>query len=387
MSRSDAARRRGFALPGAIIALVLLSTLVVGALFVATEELRAGRSDVADQRALTVAEHGIEQTIASWRAIRNTALVVGETVRDDDVPPTADGDVVEITMTRTQPRAVWIVAHAVARDGRPTPARRVVGASLRLVGPSFTLRAALTAAGAVTVESGGVVDGQDGQNGTPAAVRAEWCAGESAASVAGVMAPDSTRVCGAECTGGVLPGVFGVPAVAIEAPVSSDSVFSTFGDESRISLAARASVVLGAGTFTPRPVVSGAECDVTVALNWGDPDGATRCADHYPVVWVRGDAVLAAGAVGQGILLVDGDVTIEAGARFVGVVVASDDVIVSGDGAEIVGATFAADADGADGTRVSNGGAIRFARCAAHVAMLGASRLTRTPGRWWAELR
>ena len=141
MSRAGAQRRSGFVLPGAIIALVLLSTLVVGALFVATEELRAGRSDVADQRALTVAEHGIEQTIASWEAIRNTALVVGETARDD-VPPTADGDVVEITMTRTQPRAVWIVARAVARDGRPIPARRALGASLRLVGPSFTLRAA-----------------------------------------------------------------------------------------------------------------------------------------------------------------------------------------------------------------------------------------------------
>jgi len=386
VSRAVAQRRSGFVLPGAIIALVLLSTLVVGALFVATEELRAGRSDVADQRALTVAEHGIEQTIASWEAVRNTALVVGETVRDD-VPPTADGDVVEVTMTRTQPRAVWIVAHAVARDGRPTPARRALGASLRLVGPSFTLRAALTAAGAVTVESGGVIDGQNGQNGTPAVVRAAWCAGESAASVAGVMAPDTARVCGAECTGGVPPGVFGVPAVAMEALVSSDSVFRAFGDESRISLAARASVVLGAGTLTPRPVVSGAKCDVTVALNWGDPDGATPCADHYPIVWVRGDAVLAAGAMGQGILLVDGDVTIEAGARFAGVVVASDDVIVRGDGAEIVGATFAADADGADGTRVSDGGAIRFGRCAARAAMLGASRLVRTPGRWWAELR
>ena len=38
--------RAGFALPAAIIALVLLSALVAGALFVSTEELRSGRSDV-----------------------------------------------------------------------------------------------------------------------------------------------------------------------------------------------------------------------------------------------------------------------------------------------------------------------------------------------------
>ena len=382
MSRAVAVRRSGFVLPAAIIALVLLSTLLVGALFVATEELRAGRSDLADERALTAAEHAVEQTIATWPASRNTALAIGETIRVER-GATVDGDAVEVTLTRTQLRAVWVVARASAADGRPIPARRAVSASLRLSGPTFPLRAALAAAGAVTVQGGMV----DGRNEAPGGARAEWCTTESPASVAGVIAPDSTRVCGAECTGGVPSGVTGVPPLAVVAVATSDSAFNTFGDESRSSLAARATVVLERGSFTPRPVVSAETCDVRAPLNWGDPDATTPCRDHYPIVWIRGDAMLAAGAAGQGILLVDGDLTLAPGARFVGVVVASDDLIVQGPGATIAGVAFAADADGADGTRVLDGGAIRFDSCAARVAVLAAARPGRTPERWWAELR
>ena len=69
--------RRGFALPTAIIALVLLSALVAGALFVSTEELRAGRGDVADQHALSTAEWALERAISDWDARRNTPHLVG----------------------------------------------------------------------------------------------------------------------------------------------------------------------------------------------------------------------------------------------------------------------------------------------------------------------
>jgi hypothetical protein len=383
MSRNPGRHREGFVLPAAIIALVLLATLVVGVLFVATEELRAGRSDVAEQRALTLAEWGIEQTISSWATTRHTALAVGATIRAD-VPSTTDGDVVAVTVTRTQPRAVWVVARASARDGRALPARRAIGASFRLIGPAFPLRAALTAGGVVVVQSGGAVDGQGD---TVTTSRSSWCADDAPASVAGVIAPDSARVCGPSCTGDVPVGITGAPPVAVPAASSSDSVFSAFGEESRSSLTARATVILGPGTFTPRPVASPTTCDATAPLNWGDPAGTTVCADHYPIVWVRGDAVLATGSVGQGILLVDGDLTLDPGVRFAGVVVARDDIIVRGPDATIAGAAFAADADGTDATRVVDGGVIRFAGCAARVAMLGAARLARTPARWWAELR
>jgi hypothetical protein len=96
---------------------------------------------------------------------------------------------------------------------------------------------------------------------------------------------------------------------------------------------------------------------------------------------------MAAGAVGQGVLLVDGTVQLRAGARFFGLVIAANDVVVAEPGAEITGAVIAGDVDRGEGSRVAAGGAIRFAACAVRRALLGAARLTRTPDRWWAELR
>jgi hypothetical protein len=91
--------------------------------------------------------------------------------------------------------------------------------------------------------------------------------------------------------------------------------------------------------------------------------------------------------VGQGVLLVDGSLRIEPSARFEGVVVVSGDVLVAGTGAEIVGVVVAADGGGTGTSVVSDGGAIRFGRCAVRRAVLGSARLERTPVRWWTELR
>jgi hypothetical protein len=105
------------------------------------------------------------------------------------------------------------------------------------------------------------------------------------------------------------------------------------------------------------------------------------------VIHITGSAVLAAGSVGQGILLVDGSLHVAAGARFNGIVVTRNDVVVEGAGAELSGVVVALDVDGIGGSIVRDGGTIRFASCVARRALLGAARLTRTPERWWVELR
>jgi len=87
------------------------------------------------------------------------------------------------------------------------------------------------------------------------------------------------------------------------------------------------------------------------------------------------------------VLLVDGSVRLESGARFVGAVIAGNDIAVSGPGAVIEGAAFAIDADRVDASRVVDGGAVRFNRCAVRRVALGIARLVRTRERWWVELR
>lgn len=373
--------RRGIALPAAIMALVLLSALVAGALYVSTEELRAGRGDLASERALSAAEWALERAVGSWDAQRNTSLTVGSSAIVERWS-SGSGDRADVTATRVGLRTVWLTAAATSgADGRIFPARHTIAASLRLVGPRFPLTAALTAAGKVTIRDA-TVDGRDvSTGGVPPAV----CADDANGDVAGVLVPDALLACGVTCSGGAPPGVTGSPPVIIDASLTPGATPS-FGDDTRATLARRADVVLGAGTYAPRPTVAGDRCNIEDPFNWGDPGGGV-CGDLFRIVHVRGDAVLGAGSVAQGVLVLDGTLRVEPGASFAGVVVAANDIEVVGTGASIAGVAFTADTDGAGESLVADGAEVRFSSCAVRRAALGVAHLARTPGRWWAELR
>lgn len=372
-------RRRGFALPAAIISLVLLSALVAGALFVSTEELRSGRADGADQRALAAAEWALDGAILDWDPRRNLAQPVGRTdtlVSEYGLP----NDEVTVAATRVQPDAVWMTATATrGGDRRSIPTRHTIGASLRLDGAGVLPRAALTTAGTISID-GGIVDG-----------RGAAVPGDSAAtcaaniSAAGIAVPDVSRVTCAACATSQSSGVFGAPA--IDSSGLAESAFALLGSEAMASLVRRASIDLPGGSVTPRPASTNGACDRADPLNWGEPGSSSSCVDWLPVIHVRGSVALGAGSVGQGILVADGSVRVDGGARFVGLVLAGDDITVSGPGSEIAGAAFAGMTNLAAASLVMDGGAIRFAACAVRRASLGTARLARTPGRWWVELR
>ena len=382
VSRVRHAPRFGFALPAAMIALAVLSALVAGVLFVATEELRAGRTDMASQRALAAADWALERAILSWDLQRNTSETAGvRTVTGDSA--VMPNDKVVVTATRVDRRAVWMTAAVTSGgDGGPMPVRHTVGASLRLVGATVPVRAALTAMGGVAV-GGGIIDGRDAAaTDDPSGI----CREDAVAETAGIIVPAPSRVTCADCGTSAESGVFGNPP--IDSATGTDSLFVRFGDETVAGLAARASIIVGGATITARPsVTDDGKCNRSDLFNWGSPDRMGPCADYYPIIHVRGNAVLAGGSQGQGILLIDGSLRVDAGSRFVGVVVASDDIVVSGAGAEIVGAAFAADGDRVGGSSVVDGGVIRVGACAVRRATLGSSRLRRTAGRWWVELR
>ena len=372
--------RRGIALPAAIMALVLLSALVAGALYVSTEELRAGRGDLATERALAAAESALERAVVSWNSQRNTSLTVGTSAIVERWS-SGSGDRADVTATRVGLKTVWLTAAATSgADGRTIPARRTIAASLRLVGPRFPLTAALTAAGKVTIRDA-TVDGQDVPAGgeLPAA-----CADEPNADASGVLLRDALLACGATCSGGAPAGVTGSPPVAVDASLTSAIV--PFGDDTRATLARRADLVLAAGTYVPRPTIAGDSCKVEDPSNWGDPGGGV-CGNLFRIIHVRGDAVLGAGSVGQGVLVLDGTLRVQPGASFAGVVIAANDIEVVGAAASITGVAFTSDTDGAGGSLVADGAKVRFSSCVVRRTALGVARLTHTPGRWWAELR
>lgn len=381
-SRDRRRGRRGFALAAAIMALVLISALIAGALFVSTAELRAGRTDLADQQTLAAAEWALERAVAQWDSRRNTAVAVGgsEVIRDS---VSSAGDRVVVTATRVQRQTFLVTAYAASsRDGRGIPVRHTIAAALRLDGVNVPVVAALTAGGAVTVD-GGVVSGDDASLGEPAD---GLCDDAADSGAAGIAVPDTSLVCGPVCTGGPVSGVTGSPPIVGVPRLTSDST-AGFGGALAPMVVPRVSVALPGGAAAPRPAGSAGECDRADPLNWGDPGGSGPCADHYPVIHVSGSLTLVGGSTGQGVLLVDGSLRVEAGARFVGIVIVADDITVVGAGAELVGAAFALDADRTGATRVTDGGAIRRARCAVRRAVFGTSRVARVPVRWWSELR
>ena len=372
-------RSGGFALPAAISSLVLLSALVAGALFVSTEELRSGRADGGDQRALAAAEWALDRAILDWDSRRNVEQPVGrtDTLLTEYGPP---NDAVTVVATRVQPDAVWMTATATrGGDGRGIPARHTIGASLRLDAGGVLPRAALTTAGTVSVD-GGIVDGRDA---AALGDSATTCAENI--SAAGIAVPDVSRVTCAACATSQGSGVFGAPA--IDSSGLAESAFALLGAGTIASLVRRASIDLPGGSMTPRAASVNGVCDRTDPLNWGDPGTGSSCVDWLPVIHVRGSVVLGAGSVGQGILIADGNVQVDGGARFVGLVLAGGDITVRGLGAEIAGAAFAGMTNLAAASLVMDGGVIRFASCAVHRASMGTARLARTSSRWWVELR
>jgi hypothetical protein len=378
-SAAAADSRGGFALPAAIMALVLLSALVAGALFVSTEELRSGRSDTIEQRALAAAEAALDSAVLAWDRRRNTSDSVGAR-RTSATVAAAPNATVSVSIVRVDRRAVLVSATASAGgDGRAIPARHTVASSLRLVGPRVRVRAALITRGPVVID-GGSIDG--GDSATVPDVTRVCPAGEPGA---GIIVPDVASVVCAGCATDYSPSVTGSPAIDASGVV--DASMPDLGDETRATLTSRATIDLAAGTFTPASSMTAGDCDRADRLNWGDPSGRTLCSEWYPIVHVRGDAVIAAGGVGQGILLVDGSLRVEGGARFVGIVVAGGAVIVDGVGAGIDGIVYALGTDASSASRVVNGAAIRYVSCAVQRAALGAARLVRTKGRSWVELR
>ena len=299
--------------------------------------------------------------------------------------------VAEVTATRVQRERVLDdgalrTSGADGRDhSRASHDRGVAAAGRATVSVTAALTACGQGHGTTTARS------TDGDASPRAACRAAACTDDATADVAGVLVPDSTLVCGATCAGDAPAGVLG---------------HSTRRDRrgpnerlDRARLRRRHAQPRWRGV---RPsCCRGGHTDATPARRRRRVQRADRstgaiprlagvCADHFPSCTSAGDAVLGAGAVGQGVLLRRRHAARRGGARFAGVVIAANDIEVGGAGAEITGVAFAGDADGAGASRVADGGDVRFcelrgaarrARCApsdAHAGpVVGGAALTR----------
>ncbi|MDQ3696908.1 MAG: hypothetical protein M3373_02630, partial [Gemmatimonadota bacterium] len=115
-----AVRQRGFALATAILAIVVIGSLIAGVFFAATQQYRLGRNEVLTARATAAAEYGTNRTIApndprGWSPRWDTLSPgdVDSTARNYTL---AGGEAVSVRVTRIGDAATPL--YLVASEGR-----------------------------------------------------------------------------------------------------------------------------------------------------------------------------------------------------------------------------------------------------------------------------
>ena len=119
-------KRRGFALIGALIAVLLLGALIVGALVATTEETRTSGNVRLSERALYAAESAIEEAVPAWAAAQADSIGISQSVSR----ASGSGDfTVTTTLLRLDSAVYWLVAESaqwgLAETVRPAVRRRV----------------------------------------------------------------------------------------------------------------------------------------------------------------------------------------------------------------------------------------------------------------------
>lgn len=127
---------KGFALPAALLAVLLIAALIAGAFSATTEETRMGAAAAERQLALLSAESTIESTIAELSALPADSIGVGETrswpVAGLSVPAV-------VYVTRLDSSLYWIVADAGDHSRSSGIARRVGVVVRATTGPGHSI--------------------------------------------------------------------------------------------------------------------------------------------------------------------------------------------------------------------------------------------------------
>ena len=356
--------RQGLALPAAVFTIAIITLFIAGSAFSASQEARASLGTLAERGAMEAAEYGVVAVLRDWDRRWNTATPIGQTL-GPFTHNLAGGATAQSRVTRTSLTTWWVVSEGLIGTTRRREARRTLNAVFRLDLMPPLPDYALGAGDSAQVVGTGVVTGTDSTE------TVGICSARPGVPIAGVAAPDTTRILGRA-------GITGTPPVLTDSTPASIAL--------RLDSAVTPTIVLPDGAIvTPAPVVSAGVCDTLSPTNWGDPSGGV-CASHFPIIRALGNVTVRGGA-GQGILIAGGDVRFENGAWFSGIVTPRDDFVTGSGGGVVLGAVVAGDARRGPGdfTIVGSGGSIRRSSCRVQQVRLATANPTRVTLRWWAE--
>lgn len=360
--------RRGVALPLTMLALLLLGALASLVLLSARMRWLSGMRGLEALQARLHAEGEADRVVARWDPIRADSMAVGSV---EAIPPAVavPGLIATDSLLRLG-AGLYLVRTVGARidaDGAMR-ARDGVARLVRLLSAVVPDSAASFAAGPSMVVDAALVDGGD-------VVPAGWsglCAAPSSLGEGIIHAPAAPPSAG--CTAG--PCIAGSPATAPDTTLSAARL-GQLGPLSLTDVVQGADHAVAGTALTVAPALSGAGCDRTDSLNWGDPSApSAACGGYFPVI-VAAPGTRLAGGHAQGILVGLGGLEFSNDFEFDGVVLARGPLVLR-DQSRVLGVVLAADS-----LRVEGTAQLLRSTCAVRRSVAGGARPFRAVERGW----
>ena len=323
--------RSGFALPAALLAIVIVGALVTGGVYAAMEEDRSSGNVQFGNHAFLAAERGIEDVMGTkdrpWfqnmGAVGTSAVIGPVAVEIMGVPAQYT-----VTVQRLNTRLFKVDSEGeVIGGGRFAGSKRRLSQMVRITYTYVPKDRAVTTHTSLTIRGQSGVTGVDSQplgwSDCPAGVGVQT----------GVVSKgdiSTVKIVGAG-------GITGNPQKRQDATMDSLK-FIEYGDMHLDDLKRMADKVLAPATYTGMtPSSSGGVCDETPLLNWGDPNNPTgACHLYWPIIYSPGNLHLSTG-VGQGILIVDGNLHLGGNFEFHGIVFVYGSISAAGTGNKVAG--------------------------------------------------
>lgn len=376
--------RDGFALPVAILALVVVGVLVTGGFFVARQESRISVASQHATKALYVAERGGFEVLSNWDNQAFNAMPVWSSQQFSGTTEEGEWTVDVLRMSST---TYFLDARGSVTEGGAelSGASRRMGMTARVIPAEIEPPSALTTRGNVDMVGNSAVEGHDQD---PDQWGAEQCGTNVQEDKPGILTDEN----GSVSTDGQAT-YDGEPPHETDENIT-DETFTEFGDLSWAELTAMADKKFtGGGTH----VVNGTgpafnadgSCDTSVQTNWGDPENpSSSCGSYFPMIHFEGSARIQSGGVGQGIMLVDGNLDLRGDFVFYGIIIVQGTFETQGSGNRIVGGVMASNAQLED-QRLSGGSVVQQSTCSSRQAILQNQNLARPQvlaTRGWVDL-
>jgi Tfp pilus assembly protein PilV len=386
--------RDGFALPAALLAMIVIGAIVTGGFYVSAQEHNVSVSTDMGAQAMIVAEYGLQETLANLGTTQLSEVGTAQVVE------VASGVVAngsrqvgsyEVRAMGLGGLVYLLESEGLVERGQHTAVRRV-SALVRASRGDVPFEGAITAIGSFERTGQSRVDGND------------FC---SADIKPGVTVTNDSLV---TSTGAGY--IDGSPRIR-EYPDLNVDTLRSFGDWSLDDLIAMADIQYAGTPADPtvmRPAVTTDSqgnqfCSPTAYgpyatgqhHNWGEPlpptnsDHVAACAGHYPIIHSAGNLRLTSGR-GQGVLIVEGNLEVDGNFAFDGVVIVTGNLTMAGTGGQTGGSKINGtvivhgqsylDPD-AEGDHVASGNAlIQWDSCAVANA-LGSLRTRQLRARSW----